>query len=138
MKQAYQTSEALQVIRVVKSIRLIRAIKPTEAGVPQHGNTVEAEQRTKREKFVFPVPGKMKTSDDIFFCAIERVLELFNKFHRKNQKKVTIIVKSWFEQEAQRVGWGEAIFLPDTQTGRSAGCMLRVPMKKGSSHVTNH
>ncbi len=138
MKQAYQTNAVLQGIRVVKRIHLIRAIKPTEAGVPQHSNTVEAEQRAKRENFVFPAPGKMKTSDDIFFCAIERVLALFNKYHRKNQKKVTSIVKGWFEQEAQRVGWGEAIFLPDTQTGRSAGCMLRVPMKKGSSHVTNH
>ncbi|PSJ45247.1 hypothetical protein C7H85_11365 [Zobellella endophytica] len=138
MKQAYQTNADLQDIRVVKRIHLIRSIKPTEAGVLKHSNTVGAEQRAKRERSVFPVPGKMKTSDDAFFCAIERVLALFNKHHRKNQKKVTSIVKSWFEQEALRVGWGEAIFLPDTQTGRSAGCMLRTPMKKGSSHVTNH
>ncbi|WMC10661.1 hypothetical protein PU634_16575 [Oceanimonas pelagia] len=138
MKQAYQTNAAPQGIRVVKRIHLIQAIKPTDAGVPQHSNTAGPEQCAKRERSVFPVPGKMKTSDDVFFCAVERVLTLFNKYHRKNQKKVTNTVKSWFEQEALRVGWGEAIFLPDTQTGRSAGCMLRVPMKKGSSHVTNH
>lgn len=138
MKQAYQTNAALQGIRVVKRIHLLRAIKPTEAGVPQHSNTVGAEQSAKRERFVFPVPGEMKASGDAFFCAVERVLTLFNKHHRKNQKKITNTVKSWFEQEALRVGWGEAIFLPDTQTGRSAGCMLRVPMNKGSSHVINH
>lgn len=138
MKQAYQTTEALQDIKVVKEVRWLQVERRTEVVIQQHNGGGKSKQLPKREKLAFPVPGSMKANDDAFFCQAERVLALYNKLHGVKRQKMTSAVKGWFEQEARRVGWGEATFLSDIQTGRSAGCMLRVSMGQGASHVTSH
>ena len=139
MKQAYQTSAVSQGANSVSRLRWARTERVILVESKLHAESSPgSSQRPKREKFAFPVPGNVNSKEQAFFCSADRVLALYNKRHGGAQKRVTNIVRDWFEQEARQAGWAQAMFLADIQASRSAGYMLLAPSRTEVTNVINH
>jgi hypothetical protein len=78
-------------------------------------------------KFKFPTPDNAKLKDHAVFCTSERIVALYNQAHDADRQRITGTIKSWFSEEARKAGWAGGHFLPEIQTGHSAGCVLFTP-----------
>jgi len=74
--------------------------------------------------FKFPDPNDYGRKDPAVLCPSERVLALYNQGNERQAKRIVKTVKSWFKQEAHTHGWVGIRFLPQVQTGHSAGAIL--------------
>ncbi|MFK4752369.1 hypothetical protein [Oceanobacter antarcticus] len=93
----------------------------------QGSPAIQSATATTREKFVFPTPDKLVHGTRLAFCSKSRILQLFNKYKRSSQKKLTKPVKDWFIGEALRMGWANAIETPADQAGTDEGITLLAP-----------
>lgn len=78
-------------------------------------------------KFTFPTPGKAKLKDRAVFCTSQRIIALYNQAHGEERQKMTVVIKKWFAAQARQSGWAGGHFLPEIQTGHTAGCVLFTP-----------
>ena len=69
---------------------------------------IPKQKTTTREKFIFPTPDSNSTQ---ISCRHERVINIYNKYNKRKQKKLTKTVQDWFVQEARNQGWDVAIFI---------------------------
>lgn len=80
-----------------------------------------------KKKFKFPDPKSCKPENPAVLCTAERLLALYNQSNSTDAKKVAKQVRAWFAKKAKEKGWAGVQFLPENQTGHSAGCVLWLP-----------
>lgn len=89
---------------------------------------------SKRPKFQFP---KSLEAKDSIICEYERVLKIYNRHHNDNRVKLTVTMKQWFLEEAERHGWGSAQFFKCDGTTKEA-CFLVKKVEQESIYAPKH
>jgi len=87
-------------------------------------------------KLKFPTPANCRPADPAVLCSAERVLGLYNQANADEATRIAKKVKTWFRNEAYKIGWAGVHFLPDVQSKHGAGCVLWIPPTRTDVQIT--
>ncbi|MDM1708308.1 hypothetical protein [Thiopseudomonas alkaliphila] len=133
--QPYQTNKASQTDKPIANVMLAQRLLLIKTIAGWHTAAEQPESPAKQERNAFPTPANTKSDPKASFCPTDRLLALYNKQQGKKQQRLTSVVRDWFKEAAHQAGWGEVVYLEDTQTSQVMGCMLRASPHKGAEHA---
>ena len=87
--------------------------------------------------FKFPNPQDIPPKHPVVICPGELVIALYNQETGENAKRISKVVRTWFEEQAFAGGWVGVHFLPEVQSLHGAGCLLTAQSQQKVTDVTN-
>jgi hypothetical protein len=83
----------------------------------------------------FPDPNERSAKTPAVICRPRRILGLYNKDTGEDAQRISKKVREWFHSSALEAGWTGVHFLPEVETGYSAGCVLWAGVSTDTVHV---